>query len=37
VRALLDLEFDALLFGDGVPILNDAKGRLRELVDTFPT
>jgi glyoxylase-like metal-dependent hydrolase (beta-lactamase superfamily II) len=36
VRALLDLEFDALLFGDGVPILEDAKSRLRELVGTFP-
>ncbi|HEX6138641.1 MAG TPA: MBL fold metallo-hydrolase [Casimicrobiaceae bacterium] len=36
VRALLDLEFDALLFGDGVPILKDAKARLRELVATFP-
>ena len=36
VRALLDLEFDALLFGDGVPILHDARERLRELVATFP-
>jgi len=36
VRGLLDLEFDALLFGDGVPILDDAKARLRELVATFP-
>ena len=36
VRKLLDLEFDALLFGDGVSILHDAKSRLKELVDTFP-
>ena len=36
VRALLDLEFDALLFGDGASILHDAKSRLKELVDTFP-
>ena len=36
VRALLDLHFDVLLFGDGVPILHDARARLRELVATFP-
>ncbi len=36
VRALLDLDFDTLLFGDGVPILRGAKERLRELVATFP-
>ncbi len=36
VRALLDLDFDALLFGDGTPILHDAKARLAELVATFP-
>ena len=36
VRQLLDLEFDALLFGDGVSILHDAKSRLKELVATFP-
>jgi len=36
VRALLDLEFDVLLFGDGVPILHDARARLRELLATFP-
>ena len=35
VRKLLDLEFDTLLFGDGVPILQDGKARLEELVDTF--
>jgi glyoxylase-like metal-dependent hydrolase (beta-lactamase superfamily II) len=36
VRQLLGLEFDALLFGDGASILHDAKGRLQELVATFP-
>jgi glyoxylase-like metal-dependent hydrolase (beta-lactamase superfamily II) len=36
VRGLLDLDFDALLFGDGVPILHGAKARLAELVETFP-
>jgi glyoxylase-like metal-dependent hydrolase (beta-lactamase superfamily II) len=36
VRGLLDLDFDAVLFGDGVPILQGAKERLRELVATFP-
>ena len=36
VRQLLDLDFDALLFGDGASILQDAKGRLQELVATFP-
>ena len=36
VRNLLDLDFDALLFGDGVPILTDAHARLEELVATFP-
>jgi glyoxylase-like metal-dependent hydrolase (beta-lactamase superfamily II) len=35
VRHLLDLDFDALLVGDGVPILSGAKDRLRALVDTF--
>ena len=33
----LDLEFETLLFGDGVSILHDAKMRLKELVDTFPS
>lgn len=37
VRALLSLDFDALLVGDGEPILQSAKERLRELVDGFPT
>lgn len=36
VRNLMDLDFDALLFGDGVPILRNAKDRLRELVERFP-
>ena len=36
LRALLDLDFDVLLVGDGEPILADAKGRLEELVATFP-
>jgi glyoxylase-like metal-dependent hydrolase (beta-lactamase superfamily II) len=36
VRKLLELDFDALLVGDGVSILHDAKLRLKALVDTFP-
>jgi glyoxylase-like metal-dependent hydrolase (beta-lactamase superfamily II) len=35
VRKLLELEFDALLVGDGVSILQGAKSRLKELVNTF--
>jgi glyoxylase-like metal-dependent hydrolase (beta-lactamase superfamily II) len=35
VVALAGLDFDALLVGDGVPILHDAKARLLELVQTF--
>ena len=35
VRSLLALDFDILLPGDGAPILQGAKERLRELVDTF--
>jgi glyoxylase-like metal-dependent hydrolase (beta-lactamase superfamily II) len=35
-RALLALDFDTLLVGDGVPILSAAKERLRELVESFP-
>jgi glyoxylase-like metal-dependent hydrolase (beta-lactamase superfamily II) len=35
VRSLLAFDFDILLPGDGAPILQDAKERLRELVDTF--
>jgi glyoxylase-like metal-dependent hydrolase (beta-lactamase superfamily II) len=34
-RGLLALDFDTLLVGDGVPILQSAKERLRELVATF--
>ena len=35
VRGLLALDFDTLLVGDGLSILQDAKPRLRELVATF--
>jgi len=35
VRRLLDFDFDALLVGDGTPILEGAKGRLAELVASF--
>ena len=36
VSSLLALDFDILLVGDGAPILQGAKERLRELVNTFP-
>jgi glyoxylase-like metal-dependent hydrolase (beta-lactamase superfamily II) len=36
VEALLALEFDSLLTGDGEPILKGAKTRLQELVAKFP-
>jgi hypothetical protein len=36
VRGLLALDFETLLVGDGEPILQSAKERLRELVETFP-
>jgi hypothetical protein len=36
VRQLLALEFDTLLVGDGESVLQDARQRLRELVDLFP-
>ena len=36
VRALLDLDFETLLVGDGVSILSGAKDRLRELASQFP-
>ena len=36
VRALLDLDFDTLLVGDGESLLRDAKARLKELTETFP-
>jgi len=35
VRALLDLDFDTLLCGDGESILQGAKAELRKLVATF--
>jgi glyoxylase-like metal-dependent hydrolase (beta-lactamase superfamily II) len=35
VKALLALDFDTVLPGDGEPILQGAKARLRELVETF--
>ncbi len=37
VRSLLELDFDALVVGDGVPIREGARERLRELVASFPT
>ena len=37
VRRLLELDFDAVLVGDGVAILEGARERLRELVAGFPT
>lgn len=37
VRDLLELDFEALLVGDGEPILRDAKGRLEDLIEGFPT
>jgi glyoxylase-like metal-dependent hydrolase (beta-lactamase superfamily II) len=36
VRALLALDFNTLLVGDGEPILQSANDRLRALVDSFP-
>ena len=36
VRSLLTLDFDILLPGDGAPILQGAKERLRELAGAFP-
>jgi glyoxylase-like metal-dependent hydrolase (beta-lactamase superfamily II) len=36
VRELLALDFEILLPGDGQPILQAAKERLKELVDSFP-
>jgi glyoxylase-like metal-dependent hydrolase (beta-lactamase superfamily II) len=37
VRQLLELDFDAVLVGDGVPIRTGGRDRLRELVAGFPT
>ena len=36
LRRLLELDFDALLVGDGVPILEGARERLSTLVASFP-
>jgi len=36
LRRALELGFDAILVGDGVPILAGARERLRELVSGFP-
>ena len=36
VGKFLDLDFDTLLFGDGESLLQDAKARLNDLVETFP-
>jgi glyoxylase-like metal-dependent hydrolase (beta-lactamase superfamily II) len=35
IQQLLALDFDTILVGDGVSIFDDAKRRLRELVDSF--
>jgi len=37
LRPLAELDVDVLLTGDGVPILHDARARLRELVASFAT
>lgn len=37
VRALLELDFDAVMVGDGVPIREGGRERLRELVASFPS
>ncbi len=36
VRQLLELDFDTVLVGDGVPVLEGAHERLRALVASFP-
>jgi len=36
VRALLALDFETLLVGDGAPLLTGARERLRQLCDTLP-
>jgi glyoxylase-like metal-dependent hydrolase (beta-lactamase superfamily II) len=36
LRTLAELDVDVVLTGDGVPILRDARARLRELVASFP-
>ena len=37
VRSLLDLDFDALVLGDGVSIPQAGRARLQELVASFPS
>ncbi len=37
VRSLLELDFDTLMLGDGVPIREGGRERLRELVASIPT
>ncbi len=37
VRSFLELDFDALVVGDGVPIREGGRERMRELVASFPT
>ncbi len=37
VKQLLALDFDTILVGDGVSVVGDAKQRLKELVDGFPS
>ncbi len=37
LRSLLELDFDALMVGDGAPIREGGRERLRELVASFPT
>jgi hypothetical protein len=37
VRRLLDLDFDAILVGDGVSLREGAHQRLEELVASFAT
>lgn len=37
VRSLLELDFDVLVVGDGVPIREGGRERLRELVAGFPS
>lgn len=36
LRTLLQVDFDSILTGDGVPILTGAKQALQDLVDGFP-
>jgi glyoxylase-like metal-dependent hydrolase (beta-lactamase superfamily II) len=36
VRGLLALDFDAVVVGDGVPVLAGARQRVRELLEGFP-